>query len=409
MWWLACTLGPQPGPSPDHQLVVDVDCPNDTPDADVWVDSVEELLEASGRIGLNPGRYVVDYTLQDGDQLVGACAEYSELVGELSVLDGTIEHLTLVGQGSVQGPLVATDVVFDCGEGCLHVDGPTELERVRFTSYESLAVWATAPLQVRESVFEGPLYDYGGAVWGDVGAEILLEDVEFAEPFDGTALYVNEPDASIVARRITVPEMNGDYAWVTSPAWGTIRIEDSSWSGARLAIWDGASLELERVEILDVDDGAIFAMGNDGDLATLRATDTTVQGPLFWMTVEADVYGETIQAESADGWYSDMACTSCSFTEGVTWSNGVLELRDSTLSGDVDALVAEDAEVLVSGSTLTAGRIGALLDGSTGDLRGNTWSTGEFDVVWQRCDGVEEPLLDEELAVDLCPETDWVY
>jgi hypothetical protein len=50
-------------------------------------------------------------------------------------------------------------------------------------------------------------------------------------------------------------------------------------------------------------------------------------------------------------------------------------------------------------------RAGVMLDGSSADLSGNTFAGNAMDLVWQRCDGVEEPGgLPEVPIVEQCPQ-----
>jgi len=45
-----------------------------------------------------------------------------------------------------------------------------------------------------------------------------------------------------------------------------------------------------------------------------------------------------------------------------------------------------------------------LLDGSTAELTNNTFTGNTTDVIWQDCDGVEEPLgLGQVPVIDQCP------
>jgi hypothetical protein len=161
------------------------------------------------------------------------------------------------------------------------------------------------------------------------------------------------------------------------------------------AVVEGASLSLDSCRI----DGVVGSAHLGGGIGVYARDDGGA--------VELILEGSTLEGATCTGVFlSGGGSYDLSENEIEGVSDGQHQCGDGLLaSGGVGA-----DDLHLSGNTFhAAGRAGVLLDGSSATLSGNTYTDNAVDLVWQGCDGVEEPVGYEEASTtEICSGADYL-
>ncbi len=311
-----------------------------------------------------------------------------------------------------------------------------------------MAVASVSRMRVRRSVVRQ-------AEWGIIVAwsdDLELEDVEIRDfvpiPTSSYGIYAQN-GAVLVARRLLIE--GAGHAGVVVTGAGTEVLLEDSWirdtdrsyrpgSGQGLVVQEGGHLEGTDLSITGSAGPGVFA--ESGGTVLLR--DSLVEGSDFagavvldgGLSLEGvDVVATRVSAESSGGvgvfaW--DVAGQPVLLLEDVSLGDlpaaglylrgqGIYRVLDSRfersgaapwLTGGVVAtggiqrwsappMSAGDGLLLMGNSFVDLPADAVLLDGSSATLVGNEFEgIGQAELRWQRCDGVEEPLVSGADAPD---------
>jgi len=390
-----------------------------------------------GMVAVAAGTYVENLLLtddHDGVHLAGRCAELVEVDGSDGVEeDATLfaaayqgePHWQISGVALRQGPRAGIGLAAgDLSVSYTTVDGNTFAGILLYSADSQLSLDLS---QVSNSLADatgsygyGLLVGNGGqldaantVVQGNTGAGIVVSGEGSTATL--TDVYVNEnvrPPTALVAVGLSA-QLGGSATatrlWVTGnegpglhvTADGALSctecdVSENSFGGA---VVQGGSLTLEDCNLsdtwIDSELGGGVGLYCDGSLgaSTLQVIDSVFYDPeiaAVWLIGPGTHVIEDSNLEG--GWGGDVLLPDGSWE----WFDGVsLVATDIPVAADL-TLTDNDFE---SGSLA-----GVLLHGASATLSGNSYSDNGVDLVWQDCDGVEEPIgLVEVPTLDLCP------
>jgi hypothetical protein len=236
--------------------------------------------------------------------------------------------------------------------------------------------------------------------------DLVQVDVVGTERWSGTAVaagVVAQDLAEVVASEVRVEQTQGPGLFVSA---GSIECHECELVGngfAGIVLWSQGRVSLtdSLVQGTLADDNAgggvgVYAADRFGAVSLDLERVVVEEHPLAAIWLEGDgVY--RIRDSSLQG----AVGVEIAVGEGVTvlGGDGVVAI------GGVRAWDGDGGLLLEGNSLADAHRAGLLLDGSSVDLSGNSWSGNGVDAVWQVCDGVEAPALDGIPNVVTCPES----
>jgi len=252
-----------------------------------------------------------------------------------------------------------------------------------------------------------------GIIAIDDGTDIALLDVEVWDTRRVHSMTVaggvaSQDDAELFASDLLVSGTEGPGLCATSRAsihCSGCELPDNTFAGAMA--WNGGALDLSDTTISgtrpDANEG-----GGVGIYAWDRRADTTAPASLTIDTVTIEDQPFAAVWLDDDGSYSIVDST---LVGGYGYEEAYPDGTSRIFHGD--GIVATGGVSTWNGSRglflqgneiRDAYRAGVLLDGSTAELAGNTFTGNSADVIWQDCDGVDEPVgLNQVPVVDHCP------
>ncbi len=257
-----------------------------------------------------------------------------------------------------------------------------------------IAAQSSATLDVTNSVVEGTQ-----------GVAVLISDDALAEFSDVLVSDTQRPDASTTATGLVVDgggrlvgsnltlsstqgpgfHIQGDLSVLQCDG---CRIEDSLFAGGVLL---GGETTLSGLTVAGVQADDTLG-GGVGLLATRETPILTLSG------------SELSDQELAALWLEGGGAFQVTST--TLHGGSQLEFADAVV---VTNGVTRDNLLLQDNTFQDAARIAVLLDGTSAQLSGNTYQGNALDLVWQDCDGVDEPTgLDEAPVSEICPATAYV-
>jgi len=182
-------------------------------------------------------------------------------------------------------------------------------------------------------------------------------------------------------------------------------LSDNTFAGA--LAWSGGALDLSSTTIsgtrLDANEGGgigIFMSDREADLygpSSLEVDVVTIEDQPYaalWLDGDGSY---AISNSTLFGGYGYEE-TYPNGTSETFHGDGIVATRGVSAWNGVQGLLLQDNEIR------DAYRAGVLLDGSSAELAGNTFSGNTADVIWQDCEGVDEPVgLGQVPIVDQCP------
>ena len=244
---------------------------------------------------------------------------------------------------------------------------------------------------------------------GDPGTEVILRDVvvQVTRRSDPMAVGIGlgvQQQATVQATDLTVTQTEGLGVYVNSDATfvgSSCDLSENAFAGA--LVWNGGLLDLSnstiRSTVHDANEGGgfgIFASGRYGP-STLRVDSVVIEEQPYsavWLQGDGSytirnstlVAGYGVELEYPDGTTTVQHGDAIVATAGVTAWDGAsgLRLEDNEFRDAVEA--------------------GVFLDGSSAALSNNSFVGNDTDLIWQDCEGVDEPVgLADVPLVDHCP------
>ena len=381
-----------------------------------------EILDTQRSSGGSFGRGI-DIEFEASLEAINCLVEGNSDFGLFAASHGTKVSLTGVDIRETQPTADGTK-----GRGINVVDG-AELEATdcRIEGNHELGIWAAA-----------------------AGTTVVLTDVEVretqtrADGIGGWGINIQE-EASLDATNCLV-EGNAYVGIIGLDAGTMVNLSNVEVRGTHrqtqttvaqgLTFQEGASLIASDVIVTQTaGPGLMVSIGGTLSCIRCQLTDNTFAGAVVWSGGTLDLTDTTISGTSPDAnegggigiYASDFALASTMLLQNSTIENnplaaiwlegdGTYSIRNSTLAGsyglevtypdgsaDVwhgDGVVAiqgvhawDDVSGLLLDSNTIDGayRAGVFLDGSSAELTTNVFSNNATDLVWQHCDGVEEP------------------
>jgi len=245
-------------------------------------------------------------------------------------------------------------------------------------------------------------------IYAGSSADVVLQDVEVrdtrrAHPATVATGVVSQRGAELLASYLFVSGTEGPGLMTASGALSCTGCDlfDNTFAGA--LAWAGGALELAGTTLSgtrsDANEG-----GGIGIYMTDRFGHTYLK--LDGVTIEDQPYA-ALWLDGAGSYSIEGSTLYGGFGHEVTYPDGTSGLFHGDVivaTGGVFAWDGAQGLLLQNNEIREAVRAGLLLDGSTAELAVNTFTGNATDVIWQDCDGVDEPVgLDHVPVVDYCP------
>ena len=384
-------------------------------DEDWWVSGITVTGAPYGGVWLDVGRLNVAGFLLVGNRQYGVFAWHSssslvlsnvEVLDSLPMADGTWGRGICVQDGaSLRAEDCRVEGNAEIGIAAGHGGTTVYLSNVEVLDTQPLAdgtlgrgiqVSQGASLQAEDCQVVGNVEV--GIAAGHEGTTVHLSNVEVRETYRATeytaAMGLScQERGHLTASDVVVNQTEGPGLFATSG--GTMSctgcdLSDNAFAGA--LVWGGGILDLSDTTISgtipDANEGGGFGIYASDRGAMVQPTsllldNTTIENQPY-AAVWLDGDGEySIRNSTLGGGYGEViehfdGSTNTLHGDGVVAMNGVERLW-------LENNVIQDAI-----------RAGVLLDGSSAQLSGNSYTNNATDLVWQDCEGVEEPIgLDE--------------
>ena len=210
--------------------------------------------------------------------------------------------------------------------------------------------------------------------------------------------------ASLIANELIVADTEGVglfATWYGGLSCSNCNLTDSSFAGA--LAWSSGAIDLSTTNISGTRSDA-----NEGGGIGIYASDRTNPPSLMLDTVTIQDQPYAALWLGGDGSFS---ITNSTLVGGYGYERTYPDGTSSIFHGDgvvatggVSAWDGSQGLLLEGNEIRDAFRAGVLLDGSSAELVENTFTGNTTDVIWQDCDGVDEPVgLSHVPVVDHCP------
>ena len=247
-----------------------------------------------------------------------------------------------------------------------------------------------------------------GVIASEDGTEVVLQDVEVRDTRRTHSVtvaqgVVSQRWAELVASGLIVSGTEGPGLFVST---GTLTcsgcdLSDNTFAG--VVGWAGGSIALSGTVISGTRPDA-----NEGGGIGIYISDRFEPTSLTLEAVSIEDQPYAALWLDGDGSYS-IANSTLAGGHGyeLTYPDGtsnVLHGDGIVATGGISAWDGTQGLLLHGNEIHGAFRTGLLLDGSTAELVGNTFTNNGTDLTWQNCTGVQEPSgLDDIPVVDYCP------
>ena len=241
------------------------------------------------------------------------------------------------------------------------------------------------------------------------GTAVLLSDVEVRNThrthWTTVAIgIVSQVYASLIADELIVADTEGVglfATWYGGLSCSNCNLSDNSFAGG--LAWASGAIDLSTTTISgtrpDANEGGgigIYASDNFGPASLTLDTVTIEDQPYAALWLDGDGSYSITNSTLVGGYGHELFYPNG--TSSIFHGDGIVA------TGGVSAWDGSQGLLLQGNEFRDAYRAGVLLDGSSAELSENTPTGNPIDVIWQDCDGIDEPAgLSHVPVVDHCP------